>query len=57
MTWLRTLWPNVGSPYLQGQREFQQFLVAGRSVAEQLGVVRVTLDGLSITADGLREIP
>ena len=34
--------------YLQCQGELQQLLVAGSPVAEQLGVVRIPLDGFSV---------
>ena len=34
--------------YLQCQLEFQEFLVAGCSVAEELSIIRVPPDGLCV---------
>jgi hypothetical protein len=34
--------------YLQGQGKLQQFLVAGSSVTEQLGIVRIPSDSFGV---------
>ena len=42
--------------YLESQAELEQFLVAGCPVAVDLGVIRISLDGLIIVLHSIREL-